>query len=93
MIINELVLFFTLENIHPQRIITNFSHICCVESAGFFVGIVETHCCQFVCTPANHLPCISKVPLYCVRIHCLLVYFPANFNAEYLDSRDVAKQQ
>ena len=85
--------FLLWENIHPWRIISNYSHIYCVESAGFFAGIVKTRCCQFVCTPANHVPCISKVPLYCVCIHCSWVYFLEIFNAEYLNCRDVAKQQ
>jgi hypothetical protein len=39
MVINELVSFFTLENIHPRRIITNYSHICCVECAVFLSAL------------------------------------------------------
>jgi hypothetical protein len=47
-VMTNLVLFFTIEYIHPQKIITNYSHICCVECAGFFVAVVKTSCCQFV---------------------------------------------
>jgi hypothetical protein len=33
----NLVKFFTIKYIHPRRIITNYSHICCGECAGFFL--------------------------------------------------------
>jgi hypothetical protein len=71
MIMNELVSFFTLENIHPRRIITNDSHICCVESAGFFVGIVETAVVSlFVLPPTICLAfpkCHSTVSIFIVH--------------------------
>ena len=77
MIINELVLFFTLENIHPRRIITNDSHICCVESAGFFVGIVETAVVSlFVLPPTICLAfpkCHSTVSVFIV---CGFMFLP-----------------
>ncbi len=92
-VMTNLVSFFTIKHIHPRRIITNYSHICCVEWAGFFVGIVKTSCCQFVGASANHLPCISKVLLYCVGIHCLRIDSLSIFCAEYIYGCDMAKQQ
>ena len=91
--INKLVLLFTFEYIYSWRIVTNDSHVCRIEGAGFFVGIVEACCCQIVRTPANHLPCISEVSFYCVCIHWSWVYFLAILDAEYLNSCDLAKQQ
>ena len=92
-VMSNLVSFFTIKYIHPRRIITNYSHICCVECAGFFVGVVKTSCCQFVGASANHLPCISKVPLYCVGIHCSQIDSLTIFCAELIYGCDMAKQQ
>ncbi len=90
---SNLVSFFTIKYIHPRRIITNYSHICCVECAGFFVGIVKTSSCQFVGASTYHLPCISKVLLYCVGIHCSRIDSLTIFCAEYIYGCDMAEQQ
>jgi hypothetical protein len=72
---SNLVLFFTFEYVDSQQIITNYSHVSSIESAGIFVSIVKTCSCQFVCASANHLPSISGIPLNGVTIHCPWVYF------------------
>jgi hypothetical protein len=77
-VMSNLVLFFTIKYIHPPR---------------FFFCIVKTGSCQFVGASANHLPCISKEPLYCIGIHHSRIDSLTIFYAEYIYGCDMAKQQ
>jgi hypothetical protein len=80
----NLVSFLTIKYIHPRRIITNYSHICCVECAGFLSALSKPAAVNLLVLPPTIClafpKCHSTVLVFIVRGLILSPFFAQNIS-------------